>query len=69
MIGLTEKQNKVLNFIRFYIEEQGFPPSRRDIADSFGMTAGGAQDHLQAIRRKGYISIAKNISRGIVVLK
>ena len=34
---MTEKQQKVLNFIKTYIEMKGFPPSMQNIASGLGL--------------------------------
>jgi repressor LexA len=53
---LTDKQQKIYNFIRKHIETQGFPPAIRDICDAFGISSpNGVMCHLKALQRKGYI--------------
>lgn len=69
MKELTEKQLAILGFIEQYINEQGYPPTIREIGDRFEITAKGAYDHLKAIERKGYIKSGKNRSRAIELLK
>jgi len=53
--NLTDRQEKVLDFIVNYIKETGYPPTIREIGDTFGISSKGAYDHLKAIERKGYI--------------
>ena len=66
---LTERQLEVLVFIKEYIKENGFPPSIIDIKEHFGFKAKNAvTDFLKALEKKGYISRAFNVSRGIKVL-
>ncbi len=67
MIGLTDKQMDVLIYIEEFIDENGYPPTVREVATKFDMTAKGAFDHLNAIQHKGYISRTKKISRGIKI--
>ena len=55
MRKLTEKQRKVLEFIEDYMERHGYPPSIREIARRFRITPRGAQMHLVALEKKGYI--------------
>jgi repressor LexA len=53
---LTDKQQKIYNFIRKHIETKGFPPAIRDICDAFGISSpNGVMCHLKALQRKGYI--------------
>lgn len=67
---LTARQNEVLKFIRSYISKHGFPPTRQEICDSFGWAyASAAESHLRAIERKGFITIAPGLWRGIAIVK
>ena len=36
---LTKRQKEILNFIKKYIKQHGFPPARREIADEFGFSS------------------------------
>lgn len=69
MRELTEKQNAILTFIQSYIQEQGYPPTIREIARRFKITAKGAYDHMKALEKKGYIKTEKNRSRAMEILK
>ncbi|MCB1141893.1 MAG: transcriptional repressor LexA [Leptospiraceae bacterium] len=69
MKELTEKQETVLKFITESIKEKGYPPTIREIADEFEITAKGAYDHLKAIEKKGFIKTNKNQSRAIELLR
>lgn len=66
MIKLTARQEQILNLIREAIENTGFPPTRAEIATELGFrSANAAEEHLQALARKGAIEIAPGTSRGI----
>jgi repressor LexA len=66
MIKLTPRQTEVLNFIRSYLEETGYPPTRADIARELGFkSANASEEHLKALARKGAIEIIPGTSRGI----
>lgn len=66
MIKLTARQEQILNLIREAIENTGFPPTRAEIAAELGFrSANAAEEHLQALARKGAIEIAPGTSRGI----
>jgi repressor LexA len=70
MSDLTPRQNEILDFIRSRLHDTGFPPTREDIARQFGFSSKtGAQDHLMAIARKGYIELVPGNARGIRLLK
>lgn len=66
---LTPRQSEILEVIKASIKETGFPPTRAEIAETFGFrSANAAEDHLRALERKGYITIMPGSSRGIQVL-
>jgi repressor LexA len=66
MIKLTARQQQILTLISDAIENTGFPPTRAEIASELGFrSANAAEEHLQALARKGMIEIAPGISRGI----
>ena len=66
MIKLTARQEQILNLIRDAIENTGFPPTRAEIATELGFrSANAAEEHLQALARKGAIEISPGTSRGI----
>jgi repressor LexA len=65
---LTDKQEKIYEFIKGSIKNSGFPPTVREIGDRFNITVKGAYDHVKAIEKKGYIKTEQNKSRAIVVL-
>lgn len=65
---LTEKQQTILNFLKESINENGYPPTVREVGDRFNITVKGAYDHLKAIEKKGYIKTEQNKSRAIIIL-
>lgn len=64
---VTDKQKRVLDFIKSHIEEKSYPPTRAEIAGEMGVTLNAAVCHIRALERKGLIDLAPNISRGITV--
>lgn len=69
MIKLTARQQEVLECIRNSIQNTGFPPTRKDIAQELGFrSANAAEDHLKALARKGVIELVSGTSRGIRLL-
>jgi repressor LexA len=56
MKNLTERQQQIFEFIKNYITMKGYSPSVRDVARHFKMTPRGAQQHLIALEKKGYIT-------------
>src|SRR5437867_13345325 len=56
MVGLTQRQQMVLDFIRQSITDRGSPPTLREIGESMGIrSTNGVNDHLRALERKGYL--------------
>ena len=69
MIKLTARQAQILNLIKDAIANTGFPPTRAEIARELGFkSANAAEEHLQALARKGAIEISPGTSRGIRLL-
>jgi repressor LexA len=65
-LPLTARQQKVLDWIRWYLESTGMPPTRAEIAAGLGFsTASSAEDHLRALARKGVLLLTPGASRGL----
>jgi len=63
---LTARQRQILDWIRAYLESTGMPPTRAEIASGLGFsTPSSAEDHLQALARKGAIEMLPGASRGL----
>lgn len=70
MLKLTDRQQQILDLIRHAIDQSGFPPTRAEIATELGFrSANAAEEHLQALARKGAIEIFPGTSRGIRILE
>jgi repressor LexA len=70
MSTLTPRQQQILQLIRDCINETGMPPTRAEIAETFGFrSANAAEDHLKALARKGVIELLPGSSRGIRLLE
>ncbi len=56
MQGLTDRQRQILAFIARRTEEQGYPPTIREIGVEMGIkSTNGVNDHLRALERKGFL--------------
>ena len=65
---LTKKQQVVFDFIRSRIEEEGYGPTIREIADEMGFSSpNGVICHLTALEKKGLIHLSSHKSRSIVL--
>ena len=70
MQQLTRRQDEILALIRQYIYEEGYPPTRAEIAAAFGFRSpNAAEEHLRALERKGVIELLQGSSRGIRLLQ
>jgi repressor LexA len=65
-LALTDRQQKVLDWIRRHLESTGMPPTRAEIAAGLGFsTASSAEDHVRALARKGALELTPGASRGL----
>ena len=63
---LTARQQQILDLIQRNIAQSGSPPTRAEIATELGFkSANAAEEHLQALARKGVIELVGGTSRGI----
>lgn len=69
MKNLTNRQKEVLEFIARFTDENGYPPTVREIGDHFDISLRAVQDHIAACQKKGYLSQCQKRSRSIRVLK
>ncbi|MFJ3486083.1 transcriptional repressor LexA [Pseudomonas sp. NPDC090202] len=66
MIKLTSRQAEILDFIKRCLEDNGYPPTRAEIAQELGFKSpNAAEEHLKALARKGAIEMTPGASRGI----
>lgn len=66
--GLTKRQEAILEYILSYVQNEGYPPSIREIGRDFEIQSlRGVTVHLDALERKGYIS-RSNTPRSIKVV-
>ncbi len=63
---LSERQQRMLEFIEQYVEEHGYPPSMRDIGRAVGISSTSVVDYnLNILVREGYLQRDERVSRGI----
>jgi len=63
---LTARQRQILDWIRAFIDSRGMPPTRAEIASGLGFsTPSSAEDHLQALARKGVLELIPGAARGL----
>ncbi|NLC09990.1 MAG: repressor LexA, partial [Gammaproteobacteria bacterium] len=58
MVKLTKRQAEILEFLKAWISEHGYPPTRIEMAQQLGFRSpNAAEDHLKALARKGVIEM------------
>ena len=68
MKKLTKRQSEIFNYIKNEIENNGYPPTRSEISNTFGFKSpNAAEDHLRALKKKGVLDLAAGTSRGITI--
>ncbi len=69
MRKLSVRQEKILSLIQEFLEEQGYPPTVRDIQHACDISSTSVVDYnLKILQKEGYIRRSPEISRGIEVL-
>jgi repressor LexA len=68
--ALTEKQHEFLLFLQNFVEEQGYPPTMKEMCAKMNLSStNAANQYIQALERKGYIRRAtKGASRGLQII-
>ena len=68
-MALTRKQKQILDYLQAYGTEHGYSPSYEEIAEHFGYgSLATVHEHLENLRRKGYIRKGYNESRSVEVV-
>jgi len=66
---LTKKQQEILSYLKEYIENNGFPPSVREIGKAVGLSStSSVHSQLNNLEHKGYIRKSAETSRGISLI-
>lgn len=66
MHPLTKRQKEVFDYLSNYIDNNGYAPSYREIADNFGFSSvASVTDHIQALKDKGALENEFNAARSI----
>ena len=69
MKKLSSRQQRMLQFIGEFIEDQGYPPTVRDIQKACDISSTSVVDYnLNILQREGHIRRPPDVSRGIELL-
>ena len=64
---MTKSEEKIFETITKYINENGFSPSNRDIAEEVELSVSTTHAHLLKLREKGYINFVEGMARSITI--
>ncbi|EBX1770088.1 LexA family transcriptional regulator [Salmonella enterica subsp. enterica serovar Poona] len=65
---LTDRQQQALDLLIAFRQEHGYPPTVQEMSEMMGCRShNAAAEHLRALERKGVITRARGVSRGIYV--
>ena len=63
---LSARQQRIVDFIRRFLEGEGYPPTIRDIVNGCGVSSTSVVDYnLDILEGEGYIRRRRGVSRGI----
>ena len=66
MQPLTRRQREILDYLKEFIDEQGYAPSLEEIGSRFGLSSlATVHKHLMNLQEKGFIRRAWNRSRSV----
>ncbi len=69
MKALSSKQQHIIDFVRRFWVDKGYPPTIRDIVNGCGISSTSVVDYnLNILEREGYIRRHPEVSRGIELL-
>lgn len=65
-MALSERQSKILSYLRTFTLDNGYPPTIREIGKAVGISSTSVVNYnLDALQRGGYIYRDRTVSRGI----
>lgn len=59
------RREQILRFIQQYTDENGWPPSRREMAEHTGVTLTTVQFHIDKMVREGLLTRAPGVGRAL----
>lgn len=66
MKKLSVRQQKILSFLKEFVDDNGYPPSIRDICRGCAISSTSVADYnLNILEQQGYIRRDREVSRGI----
>lgn len=66
MDPLTKRQRQILDYLELFIDENGYAPSYREIAEKFNLSSvSTVAEHIDALSGKGYLKREANEARSL----
>jgi len=63
---LTKRQRQILDYLHQFIEDNGYAPSYREIAEEFALSSVSTiAEHIDALSTKGYLERSANEARSL----
>ena len=66
---ITPLQQETLDEICRYVSAKGYPPTVKDLSESFGISHASVHDRINQLVRKGYLKREEGKARGLSVAK
>src|SRR2546423_6611607 len=67
---LTERQNKILDYIKYVTRVRNYPPSVREIGEAVGLSSSSTvHNHLNQLERRGLIKRDPSKSRTVQLVQ
>lgn len=67
--NLPPRQQEVFDLLLAFTKKNGYPPTNRELANLIGVRSANAiAEHIRALERKGFVSVARGVARGITVV-
>ena len=64
---LTEKQMHAYILIAHFIDENGYPPTNKELGRMMGINGSNAKKHIDALYLKGAVQKKHRSARGIIL--
>jgi repressor LexA len=69
-MDLSPRQQEMLKFIKAFVEENGFPPTIREIGSAVHISSTSVVNYnLNILQAKGYLQRNRDISRGVRLIQ
>lgn len=68
MYNLTKKQKQIFDYIKFFLDNNGYSPTFDELKNKFKLKAlSGVHQHINVLIEKGYVIRDENATRGLTI--